>query len=41
MAGARVADVVVDIDLLSHYCRVRGIKNNGKARAEFVQGGGK
>lgn len=41
MAGARVADVVVDIDELIHYCKARGLKNDGEARAEFVQGGGR
>lgn len=34
--GMRVADVVVDIDELIHYCKVEGIKNDGKARAQFV-----
>jgi len=26
----------VDIDELQNYCKVRGIKNNGKARSGFV-----
>ena len=34
--GFAVFDVVIDIDELTDYCRSRGIKNNGKARAQFV-----
>jgi len=35
--GFEVVDIVVDLDELTEYCRVRGIKNDGKARSQFVQ----
>ncbi len=35
--GLEVVDVVVDLDELILYCRMRGIENNGKARSQFVQ----
>jgi len=34
--GFVVTEIVVDIDELQNYCKVRGIKNNGKARSGFV-----
>ncbi len=34
--GFEVFDFVVDLDELEEYCRLRGIKNDGKARAQFV-----
>jgi len=32
-----VVDVIVDLDELADYCKQRGIKNDGKARSQFVQ----
>jgi hypothetical protein len=34
--GLTVHTVIVDNDELDHYCKIRGIKNNGKARSTFV-----
>jgi len=34
--GFIVNDFVVEIDELEDYCKKRGIKNNGKARSQFV-----
>ena len=34
--GFSVKPVIVDIDELNHYCKVRGIKNDGKARSTFI-----
>ena len=34
--GHIVKDFVVDIDELIHYCKIKGIKNNAKARSTFV-----
>lgn len=34
--GFIVNDFVVDIDELRHYCLLRGIKNDGKARSQYV-----
>ncbi len=34
--GFEVIDIIVDIDELSNYCKLRGIKNTGKARSQFV-----
>jgi hypothetical protein len=34
--GFFVKDFIVDIDELQDYCRKRGIKNDGKARSQFV-----
>ncbi|MCX6233549.1 MAG: hypothetical protein NT175_02345 [Bacteroidetes bacterium] len=34
--GFRVNDFIVDIDELIKYCKMRGIKNDGKARSQFV-----
>jgi hypothetical protein len=35
--GFGVFDVEVDLDELTEYCKLRGIKNDGKARSQFVQ----
>ncbi len=35
--GFVVNDFVVNIDELIKYCRIRGIRNDGKARSQFVQ----
>jgi len=35
--GFEVVDIVVDLNELTEYCRLRGIKNDGKARSQFVQ----
>ncbi|HYX07599.1 MAG TPA: hypothetical protein VE912_12785 [Bacteroidales bacterium] len=35
--GFEVIDIVVDLDELTEYCRLRGIKNDGNARSQFVQ----
>jgi hypothetical protein len=35
--GYTVKDVVVNIDELEIYCKIRGIENNGKARSMFIQ----
>jgi predicted ATPase len=35
--GFEVEDVIVNLDELSEYCKLRGIKNDGKARSAFVQ----
>ena len=35
--GFEVVDIVVDLDELKEYCKLRGIKNDGKARSQFVQ----
>ena len=34
--GFVVKEIVVDIDKLINYCKIRGIKNDGKARSQFV-----
>lgn len=34
--GFLVVDFVVNIDELINYCKIRGIRNNGKARSQFV-----
>lgn len=34
--GFTVKDFVVDIDELNNYCKLRGIKNDGRARSQFV-----
>ena len=34
--GFEVIDIVVDINELIEYCKSRGIKNDGKARSQFV-----
>jgi len=35
--GFGVFDVEVDLDELTEYCKLRGLKNDGKARSQFVQ----
>ncbi len=35
--GFEVVDIVVVLDKLKEYCKLRGIKNDGKARSQFVQ----
>ena len=35
--GFDVVDIVVDLDELTEYCRLKGITNDGKARSQFVQ----
>lgn len=35
--GFEVIEVVVDLDELTEYCKIRGIKNDGRARSQFVQ----
>jgi len=35
--GFLVEDVEIDLDELLNYCQIKGIKNNGQTRAEFVQ----
>ena len=35
--GFEVVGVVVDLDELAEYCKLRGLKNDGKARSQFVQ----
>ena len=37
LEGFTVKDVVVNIDELVIYCKIRGIENNGKARSMFIQ----
>ncbi|RPH31730.1 MAG: hypothetical protein EHM93_12340 [Bacteroidales bacterium] len=34
--GFIVNDFVIEIDELQDYCKMRGIKNDGKARSQFV-----
>ena len=34
--GLAVKDVIVNIDSLIMYCEIRGIKNDGKSRSQFV-----
>ncbi len=35
--GFEVIDIVVDLDELTEYCKLRGIKNDGSALSQFVQ----
>jgi hypothetical protein len=35
--GFMVVDVEIDLDELIRYCKLRRVKNNGKARSQFVQ----
>ncbi len=35
--GFKVIDTVVDLNELTAYCKLRGIKNDGSARSKFVQ----
>ena len=36
MQGFEVFEIIIDIDELNEYCKIRGIKNDGKARSQFV-----
>jgi hypothetical protein len=36
LQGLKVTDWIVDIDELQAYCKDRGFKNTGEARAQFV-----
>ena len=36
-SGFGVIDIEIDLDELINYCKSRGIKNDGKARSQFVQ----
>jgi hypothetical protein len=35
--GFEVAAIEIDLDELTNYCKMRGIKNDGKASSQFVQ----
>lgn len=35
--GFEVKDVEINLDELIKYCEIRGMKNDGKARSQFVQ----
>lgn len=35
--GFEVEDIEIDLDELIKYCKIWGIKNDGKARSQFVQ----
>lgn len=35
--GFEVEDVEINLNELTDYCKMRGIKNDGKARSQFVQ----
>ena len=35
--GFEVIDIIVDLDELTEYCKLRGIENDGSARSQFVQ----
>jgi len=35
--GFVVDNVEIDLDELINYCKMRGIRNDGKARSQFVQ----
>lgn len=35
--GFEVIDIVVNMDELIEHCKLRGIKNDGNARSQFVQ----
>ena len=37
LQGFEVTDIEIDLNKLKNYCEIRGIKNNGKARSQFVQ----
>lgn len=36
LKGLEVIEVEIDLDELNNYCKLRGIKNDGKARSQFV-----
>lgn len=35
--GFDVTNIEIDLDELINYCKLKGIKNDGKARSQFVQ----
>ena len=35
--GFELTDIEIDLNELTNYCKIRGIKNDGKARSQFVQ----
>ncbi|MBE9467733.1 MAG: hypothetical protein IMY72_05340 [Bacteroidetes bacterium] len=35
--GFEVTDIEINLDELIKYCKIRGIKKDGKARSQFVQ----
>ncbi len=35
--GFEVVDIIVDLDELAEYCKLRGMKNDGSARSQFIQ----
>ena len=35
--GFEVTDIEIDLNELINYCEMKGIKNDGKARSQFVQ----
>lgn len=37
LRGFEVENIEIDLDELINYCEIRGIKNDGKARSQFVQ----
>ena len=37
LQGFEVTDIEIDLNELINYCKMRGIKNDGKARSQFVQ----
>ncbi len=37
LQGFEVTDIEIDLNKLINYCKMRGIKNDGKARSQFVQ----
>ena len=34
--GFVIKRVIVDLDELNNYCKIQGIKNDGKARSKFI-----
>ena len=36
-SGFEVVDIEIDLDELMNFCKIRDIKNDGKARSQFVQ----
>jgi hypothetical protein len=35
--GLEVLEIEIDLDELTNYCKLKGIRNDGKARSQFVQ----
>ena len=35
--GLEVLEIEIDLNELTNYCKLRGIRNDGKARSQFVQ----